>query len=244
MVQLQSREWWWNYLEVIIMPREIFSVLRNASVHTYDFLSPFLLVVAMSFILTLCIFSNKAIVERFLTADMEYYQNDQERDNAVAVQQAVETGFDQPSINVLTAASLTRDSAISTSVFLIVCLVTVSALTQKWRLHRSFFVITSISTSVLLFGGLFNWATRVFWGRLSPLLSVGFFIRPFDYTKFGNNIANGADLFTLWYIVLISYGISILYGKRFGYSVIITTSNWFLLSSLSYFIHFNFGFGV
>lgn len=243
-VHLRSIEWWWKYLEVLISPREVFRTFHDLKPKIYDVSLPFLLLMISLFSLNLWIYSNPTLMERFMAADDAYYKTTSEIEIAEANRRAVEIAMNFPGAALVVASEVGISSARSIAVFLLLSYIAVSVLSRKWHLYVDFLTVSSLTSIVLLLGGLFNCATRVFFGRLSPLLSIEFFIRPADDMRFADYIFTRSDLFSLWYIGIFAYGISRLYEKNASYVIVLMFFCWLLLLSLSYFARFGFGFGI
>jgi hypothetical protein len=243
-VKLKSREWWWEYLEILFSPRQVLNSIINVKVHAYDVALPFIFVVSVSFFMNLWIFSNPNIVERFLTADEAYYTTNEEVERAESNLESVQRAMDTPGTAMVVAFAGGTYAARTIIIFLIVLFTVISGLSRKWYLLEKFIVVSSIASSVLFFGALVNYAGRVFFGRLISPLSIAFLIRPYDDARFADFALSRTDFFTLWYITLLSIGVSHVYGMRFRTVTIVILLCWIMLLSLSYLAHFEFSLGI
>ncbi|MBS4029662.1 MAG: YIP1 family protein [Ignavibacteriales bacterium] len=114
-------------------------------------------------------------------------------------------------------------------------------LVGKWFLHvdvayAKMMEVVGLANAVFILGTIVTILTVKIGGSINKTPSIAFFLEPFDTTSITHHLLKFVDVFSFWYVYVLSLGVRTLYQKSIGVSVGIVGAIWILYAILTSYI--------
>lgn len=117
-----------------------------------------------------------------------------------------------------------------------------SLLTERWALFPTYWIASGTSTSVITLGVVLNTLMKIALLSEDIVLGPSALLGSYDSSNIFHSILKSSDIFSLWYLVLLSLRISRLYEERSFLVVALSATCWLILLLSSFVFGFRYSF--
>jgi len=213
----------------------------TANIATVFILLPIIVYILIVFSSTFLLVSNDYFIEQILLKAEEKAMESQEGDvlEIIDMTRAVLTN---PGYRLLISAKTTFVTLRNLVLFLFACYLLTSFITEKWTFIKPFLLVTASSINILSIGFIINTILKISLLNESAVVGATLFLGASTSEGIFHFFVNKLDIFTIWFLVSLSFGVSYLYNEKKYFVILLFTMIWLLLITISFYAKFQFSF--